>query len=335
MKLFLFFILVLAFNQLNAQTIRLLTWWDYLAPNVVERVQKSGFKLEISPYKSNEVAFAKLISKSNEYDAAIVSGTILDSVSKIVEFEGVQRINSSRKYLDFIPTANCVPYMWSVTLFSVKGSAKIYSLPDLLSLKNKGYSVAVIDDALEIAARSMLDGDCVHGNDSKKMSWDSSKKCMADFGFLNGLSAADLKTSTAEYLIKKNSAAYGWHGEITSLLDGGADSINVFLPERSPVIGVDYLCAFKKSKIDKRRLVEFIKLLTDRQSIKSNVEMTGYFSPYMNHKVKLHSKIKTVLNEIFARKKYKPLLLNAPPKEVHDSLNTRWQKVKYEEKSYQ
>ena len=86
----------------------------------------------------------------------------------------------------------------------------------------------------------------------------------------------------------------------------------------------------KKSKNTFKENLEFIKLITDRGSTAMNVKSTGYFSPYINHNVKLNPKVKKILDEIINRKDYKPLLLSSPPKELHEIINHKWQNIKYE-----
>ena len=84
--IFLFLILI-SFPSFGSEkkekaSIRLLNWWSYLDERVVDRIRKVGVDLDVSIYQSNEVALARLLSKRDFFDIAIVSNINLDVLLK-------------------------------------------------------------------------------------------------------------------------------------------------------------------------------------------------------------------------------------------------------------
>ncbi len=59
---------LLVFSAIHAsginkkEPIRLLNWWEYLSQEAVEFLEKEGHHLNVTTYKSNEVAISQLIS---------------------------------------------------------------------------------------------------------------------------------------------------------------------------------------------------------------------------------------------------------------------------------
>lgn len=317
----------------SKESIRLLTWWDYISPEVVQKLEKEGFKLDLSLYKSNEVAFSRLVSKKSDFDAIIISGAIIDSVKTFVPIENISK-PFNRDYIDFLrrDDIGCVPYLWSATVFSVVGDEQVDSLDSLAALKGKGYHVAIIDDPFEVVARQLLDQDCSMQGKNGALDWSQSENCFAKILFPQNLRTTDFKTSTAEYLAKEKSAAYGWHGELSPVLSSKKLNLNIFLPKKDPVIGVDYVCLIKKSN-QKKNILNFVKLLTDSDSTTKNVKNTGYFSPYRGQTSNLDPKFEQIYLEIMNQKNdRRPKILTSPKPEVHKKINNIWQKIRYEKK---
>lgn len=328
-------ILLICSTSLGAkQTIRVLSWWDYISPKVIKKVESHGYKVDLSLYKSNEVAFSRIVSEGNKFDVLIISGGIVDSLSNLVP---VKKITGNSGYKDYLPflikkDMKCVPYLWSATVFSVIGDEKVSTLEDLLNLKDKNYSIAVVDDPLEVMARAFLDLGCANIKDHYHYDWNQTSKCKEAQvkEYLKKLSPMDIKTSTAEYLVKNKTAAYGWHGELNPLLD--TPNFNINIPKNKPIIGADYVCMVGKGQTDKT-VMKFINLLTDHDSTELNMKSLGYFSPYVNHTNGLHKKMKTLYSDIIAKSKNEGVvLINSPPPQVYKSINNLWQKIRYEKK---
>lgn len=345
-SLFIFLFFLKSFNVVaadNITVIRLLNWWDYLAPKTIKKLEENNFKIDLSVYSSTEIATSRLLSTRDKYDIVIVSGIVKDVVSKAGKLDetSLVNINKKRNYISEITKNNiCVPYFWGASVFAYDAKEinnEPKSISDLVKLKNQGVSVGLLDDPFEISTRLKLDNEiiCLSGK-NKNQIWD--KNNCPQNGVLTtqiNFSSADFRSDVESFLKKKKSAAYSWHGAAW-LAAKENPNIQMVVPQNHPVIGADYVCVPKNRahpNLSKDKLIKFVELLTDSESTHWGVESTQYFSPYKNDMQGLApatvSLYKTLINVMA---KSKPFILTAPGKEEHQLINNWWRGVRYESK---
>lgn len=325
----------------NNSTVRLLNWWGYIDQRVINKLKKSSYKVDVSIYQSNEVALARLLSKRDSFDLAIVSNMNLNLLLKENVFDSKEllSIKEKRNYLKMIDMTNaCIPYLWGTTLFAYDSRVKIKppeSLNDLVDLKKNGFQIGLLDDPLELSSRFI--GDNVDGCNEKNFKNIFSKlnSCRNIIlpDYKKGLSSADFLTSTDEFLLKPKVAAYGWQGSALMNLQA-APWLSVNLAKTHPVIGADYVCILKNrgtSPIEISKVSEVVKLMTDKESTKWNVESTKYFSPYQDDLSGLSGKEKELYHTLFKKmKESAPITITSPSLEEHKIINKWWKSVRYE-----
>ncbi|MBK7963086.1 MAG: hypothetical protein IPK04_18965 [Bdellovibrionales bacterium] len=263
-----------------SKTISVYTWWEYVPSEVITKLKSKGFKVNIIEYRSNEVALSKLLSGNSDYDIAIVSNwvlRVLEDANK-VEAKALESVLQKRKYLDFTTSfsKSCVPYMWSTTVFaadakSLKEGPR--SIKALLALQSRSYTVGIVDDPFEFAARVVSDNKekCPNG-DKEENIFDLIDRCPAE-KLLEAHGELDrgLFRNTLEPILGGNAAIYGWHGEVGGQI-GSLPTFEFYLPKGNPVVGLDYVCVLKGRK--DASLPSFVELLTDEESTNFNVAKT-------------------------------------------------------------
>lgn len=322
-------------------TVRLLNWWSYIDQRVIDKLKKTNFKVDVSIYQSNEVALARLLSKRDTFDLAIVSNMNLNLLLKenVFDSKKLLSIKEKRKYLKMIDmTEACIPYLWGTTLFAYDSRVKTKppeSLNDLVNMKKNGFQIGLLDDPLELSARYIgdnLDG-CSENNFRNIFINLNSCKTINLPDYKNGLTSVDFLTSTDEFLLKPKVAAYGWQGSALMNLQS-APWLKVSLAKAHPVIGADYVCILKnrgKSAVDVSKVKEIVKLMTDNESTRWNVEYTKYFSPYQDDLSGLSGKGKELYEALFKKmNESAPITITSPSLEEHKIINKWWKSVRYE-----
>lgn len=327
----------------QARVVRLLNWWDYLAPRTIQKLEQNKYKIDLSVYSSTEIATSRLLSSRDKYDVVIISGMVKEIIQQTgrIEKQVLNEVVSKRNYLSaVIKDKTCVPYFWGASIFAYDAkSIKIApsSIADLVKLKKQGVSVGLLDDPFEITTRLKLDGqlNCLHLK-SGQNNWNDSK-CTKDAKLSSEInfSAADFRSDVEAFLKKNNSAVYSWHGAAW-LAAKENPNIQLVVPQKHPVIGVDYVCIPKNRahpKLSKEQLVKFVELLTDPESTHWGVESTQYFSPYKNDLQGLSpAVVKLYQNLMSVMAQSSPFVLTAPEKDEHQLINNWWRGVRYESK---
>ncbi len=291
-----------SFQLFSYENIKLLNWWDYLSSQVSQELNQKYPELLLTEYRSNEVALSKLLNHNSEYDIAIVSNWVAKKlkIAGRIENKALQGILTKRKYEKSIllNSVNCLPFLWSTTLFvQKKNLGNIDNIYKLLDLKKLNKKIGIIDDSVEFVSRLVLDSD-------------RSKNCSLKFDINNCLKR-DLTLSKDDFnssftrTIQKYDAAYTWHGVVSNPIE----SLNEYkytLPLKAPIIGGDYLCVLKNEKrkfSELQKIIDIATFITNKRNTYLNSSFTYYFSPYVNDsgdslpaKTKnLHSKIKKML----------------------------------------
>lgn len=350
MKVILIFVILFNFLFAKANTkesrqpIRTLIWWDYLPNNTIEKLQKNGFYPDVSIYNSNEVASARIFSKREKYDVAVVSSLVVSAShsSNIFDTQILLNLSKVRPYIDSINVYDgCIPLLWGATVFgsdSLKNQTSLNNIANLMQLRNKGYEIAILDDPFELSARLLADGalSCNTKELSSGISFKELRKCktkniQTSFNFEKKY----FRSSVSDFLKGKKVAVYGWHGEIAQAAKENPN-IQLVVPQNHPVIGVDYVCIPKNRahpKLSKEQLVKFVELLTDPESTHWGVESTQYFSPYKNDLQGLSpAVVKLYQNLMSVMAQSPPFVLTAPDKDEHQLINNWWRGVRYESK---
>ncbi len=320
-------------TSVSAETVRVLNWWDYLDKRILLKLEKLGEKIQVVEYRSNEVALSKLAIKTHGFDIIVVSNSILPVLfqSKLIDDVSLRKLQMKRVdnyHTDIVVKNNCIPYLWSSTVYSydsrfVKETPA--SLFHLVKLKENGIRIGVIDDQLEVATRLLLDNVKSCGKTNPL------KNCVSLLSHnRNFLKKEDFASSIENIIKKGNFATYGWQG--------ASASGNVSVPwltfaaaKHHPVVGIDYVCITSNTKQKKSRLIRIVEAITDRESIEWNMEKTQYFSPYLNHTKGLHPKVIKLYREILKSVQDSSAVEIRPPgNEELKVLNKWWQSLRYE-----
>lgn len=343
MKKIILIALVLCIYGINSNAdnaIRLINWWEYLSKESVKSLEEIGYKIDVITYKSNEVAISQLIRNKNNIDIAIVSNQLIPALIKdnIIVTNSFENRNENSKYLDFFKSTknHCIPYLWATTVFVLNTDKNNLPVPktlkQLAELRNDDVKIAAIDDKFEILAHLVSENStkCPLANDTFPF---------CDMKYLNKIEPIlrpnEYNTSIAEAISQKNTAAYGWHGEVLEFIDN--KNISISLPDGKPVISYDSVCIVKNNRTGKEqnRLVNFALHLGSRKNTEFNVRQTQYFSPFKdglenNH---LKPKNKKILSELIQKiQKNKTILISIPNAELHSQINTWWKNYRYANK---
>src|SRR5690606_17915204 len=102
---------------------------NYIPEEISKNIEKE-YRIEISPYKSNEEAIAKILRKETPYDILIISNSALSSLGKSIKLYSINDITKGRKYISQISKIinhKCIPYLWSSTIFFNTSSKNVSS----------------------------------------------------------------------------------------------------------------------------------------------------------------------------------------------------------------
>jgi spermidine/putrescine transport system substrate-binding protein len=152
----------------GARTVNLAIWSNYVSPELLEEFQKkTGIRVQLSHYSSNEELLAKLQAGASGYDVAVPSDYMVFAMAKlglILELDYAQLPNSKSldpKYLKkpYDPeNKHSVPYNWGTTGIAVnravykgevKGWKNLFNNPDLAG------KVTMLDDSREVISAAL------------------------------------------------------------------------------------------------------------------------------------------------------------------------------------
>ncbi len=301
----------------SRQQIRLLNWWDYTSPKLVAKMKRLGYNIELETYKSNNVVVSKLINNRAGFDVAIVSNQVLPDLLSAHMLIKDQFIGLNRNYSSFTTkyAHDCLPYLWSATIFSVipkpHDHPKVHSLDQLLALSAHGYKIGVIDDKLEVYDRLVQDH-------------------LPTTDFHPPLQS--FTSSTGEILTRPGSAAYGWDGAIEPAVTRSLH-VEMQLPKGRIIEGYDTVCLVnnKMSRMKLKSLVAFVKKFTDHKNTAMSAKYSQYFSPYVNDTRGLNSQFAKLRARLLERNKTEPPVVISPlPPRKDAQVSSWWRTVRYE-----
>ncbi|MBL7543916.1 MAG: hypothetical protein JNL11_08870 [Bdellovibrionaceae bacterium] len=321
------------------EMIKVFSWWDFISPEAIAHFKNKGLQLDITEYRSNEVALSKLLSKNTDFDIVIVSNwvsTVLEQ-NDVIDSVSLNQIVKKRDYFPFIKEAkahfSCIPYLWAVTAYvadTSEAKVKNMNLKTLESLKSKGFNIGIIDDPMEFGAIALLSYDeaCTKKLSSGQL-FDGIDMCgfPSSSSISNAFKPADFRNSIKP-LVDRKSALYGWSGELGEAIEN-LDFMNFVEPNHKPIVGFDSVCILKKHS-GNTKLIKLVEELTGKEITKINAEKMQYFSAYQNLKVNYGKKIENLKRNTLERaKKETPIVLSPPPLATQKKLNDWWQKIRY------
>lgn len=348
MKSFLFFFYVFfeliifsPTSMASDKTIKIFTWWDYIAPELIQKLKGEGYGLEVVEYRSNEVALSKLLNNT-DYDVAIVSNWVLKVLEQNnrLENNALKTVGTKRNYYKFIKKLDekfsCLPYLWATTSYAmdVRGrKVKPMNLFELIELKKTGYKIGIIDDPIEFGAMALLsyDSECVK-NLRRGEFFEGIHRCKFPSAnvILDQINSTDFRNSI-QTLVGEKTALYGWHGEVGEVI-GKYSFMDFVDSSHMPVIGLDSVCILKTKNL-KSRVVKFVERFTDKEMTKASAEKMQYFSAFEDLNINYDPKIKKLLRNIIKNlEKEEPIVLYPPSHQSHAKLNQWWQKIRYDKK---
>ena len=152
----------------KARVVNLAIWSNYLSPDLIALFEKkTGIKIQISNYSSNEELLAKLQAGASGYDVAVPSDYMIFVMTKLAllqELDFLQLPNTKSLDPKFLKkpydpeNKYSVPYNWGTTgiainraLYSgvVKGWKDLFEKPDLAG------KISLLDDAREVLGAAL------------------------------------------------------------------------------------------------------------------------------------------------------------------------------------
>lgn len=150
------------------RVVNLAIWSNYLAPELLtEFEKKTGIRVQISNFSSNEELLAKLQAGASGYDVVVPSDYMIYVMIKLgllraLDYQQLpNRITLDSKYLKkpYDPENKfSLPYDWGTTGIAVNRalySGKIESWKDLLTREDLAGKFSLLDDAREVLGASL------------------------------------------------------------------------------------------------------------------------------------------------------------------------------------
>jgi spermidine/putrescine transport system substrate-binding protein len=156
-------------NAANSQrVVNLAIWSAYTSPEKIQEFEKkTGIKVQISNYSSNEELLAKLQAGASGYDVAVPSDYMVYAMIKLgllrqvslSEFPNAKRLNPKFMKMAFDPENKfSVPYDWGTTGIAVNKalySGQIKGWKDLFNREDLAGKFSVLDDAREVIGAAL------------------------------------------------------------------------------------------------------------------------------------------------------------------------------------
>lgn len=271
---------------LNAQTLHLYTWADYVSPDVVKKFEKQhGCKVVIDTFDSNESMYAKFKAGATGYDVVVPTAYMI----QIMQAQGMlASIDHSKvpNLANIEPAVlekvvdkkmeHSVPYTYAYATIAVRkdkikdaeASWAMFDRPALAgrvtllddmresigaALKFLGHSINTRDDAQLAAARDVL------------IRWKRNIARFDNEGYKAGIDSAEF------YLV------HGYSGDLFQVQMENP-KVEIFIPKEGVTIGCDEMVIPKAAK-ETALAHAFINFLLDPDVAAENMEWMGYYCP--------------------------------------------------------
>jgi spermidine/putrescine transport system substrate-binding protein len=285
--------LLLTFS-LQAETLHLYTWADYISPEVVKKFEKQhGCEVVIDTFDSNEAMYAKLKAGATGYDVVFPTTYMI----QVMQAEGMLQSLDHGK-LPNLPNIDpevlakvidqkmehSVPYTFAYATLAirkdkVKDAEPSWSLFDRASLKGRmtmlddmresigaalkflGYSINTRDDAQLAAAQDVL------------IRWKQNLARYDNEGYKAGIDSSEF------HLV------HGYSGDLFQVqLEN--PKVEIVIPREGVTIGSDEIVIPKSAK-QPALAHAFINFVLDPEIAAENMEWMGYYCPNKPARAKL------------------------------------------------
>jgi spermidine/putrescine-binding protein len=246
--------------SLQAQTLKLLVWEEYLDPDVLKAFTKeTGIKVVEDNFDDNEGLMAKTGTGKSGYDIVSPSDYAVQVMARrkvLAELDHAKLPNLKHLSKDFVELYYnpgqkfAVPYTWGTSGLAYnkkkipnppKKWADLFDVEKLTPLKGR---ISILDDAREVAATALL-ALGLDPNTQNKADLDKAavllRKQKPFLAKYDSASAEDSLASGETWL------AQGFSGDIATAQAENPD-IGYLLPEEGVTFFVDNLCVLQESK---------------------------------------------------------------------------------------
>jgi spermidine/putrescine-binding protein len=269
-------------RESSARTeLSILTWSDYLVPEVVERFEsESGATVRVTEVENSERLIQVQAEKPGSFDVIIADN---DSVSKLKELSLIASINHELvpeferiapefRNLWFDPKNQfSVPYLWGATGIAYRKSAVpggIDSWGALWDPKLKGH-VAIIDEPVDMYYIRLL-ADGVDPGEAGVGDFESARKSLADF--FSGMQGRMTDYMTALDLLEagRMDVVVTYGGDAAQRMCGNPD-IDFVIPKEGSLLWLDSFVISRDSP-NRRLAHQFLNFMSrpDIAGISSN-----------------------------------------------------------------
>lgn len=261
-------------NQAAPRSVNLAIWGNYLSPEIVQKfTEKTGIKLNISNYLSNEELLAKVQAGAAGFDVAVPSDYMVSIMAKLNLLEPIDKdqVPNTKNLLTELTDQTfdpgnkfSLPYSWATAGIAVnrdlfKGS--ITSWSDVFNNDDLKGKVSLLDDVREVTAAALK----YHGFSVNTVKPEELKK--AEETLLKMKSKVKMFNSdTLEALQKKEVAVAQTYS--TDALQAAAQSngnIEYILPSEGGTKSIDSLIVFKTAK-NKKEAFELVNFLLSEEA---------------------------------------------------------------------
>ena len=177
----------------GSKVVNLAIWSNYIKPEVLTEFEKrTGIKVQVSNYSSNEELLAKLQAGASGYDVVVPSDYMVFAMSKLgllkeLDFTQLPNFKSiDPKYLkkQFDPANKySIPYDWGTTGIAVNRTlykGKIAGWKDLFNNADLAGKVTLLDDVRETIGAA-LKAQGLSLNSKVRPIWPKRKTCFSKY----------------------------------------------------------------------------------------------------------------------------------------------------------
>jgi len=233
-------------------------WSEYLPDSVAKKFEeKTGIKLQIDTYDSNEAVYEKLKSGAADYDIVVPSDYMVTTLAAEKLIQPIDRAKLTHfdtldpNLLDqpYDPkNVHSVPYLWGLTGLAynkTKVQGTVDSWAVLFDEKHKG-QICMLDDTRECFAVALkLLGKSLNETDPKVLA-QAAEKLKKQKPLVKAYDSGDFAAKLAAGDVW---LAHGYTGQLAKVAHEDAETrFVVLMPPEGGTVAVDNLCIAAKSK---------------------------------------------------------------------------------------
>ena len=270
-------------------TVNVFNWSEYIPDSTIKAFEsKYHIKVNYTTYSSNEEMLAKIQASKGQYDIAVASDYMVDTMKKqnlldtldMSNIPNFKNIGDKFKNLNFDPgNKYTVPYMWGDAVIVVNTkkfpNANITSYSDLWDSKYKGSIVALDDERALIGITLKKLGYSMNETDPSKLAQakEEIKKLKAN------ITAFDSDSPKTKLINGDATVGYVWGAE-AYLAEKQNKDLKTFFPKEGMYLWQDNFLIPKGAK-NKANAEKFINYILDA---KVSADISKVF-PYANPNV--------------------------------------------------